>query len=566
LLAATGIVLLTWLLSPLAARREIPLAIPQSTLSFNTANACRVTEEFVAQFPTRVFGSLESRQSSGYLIDALTELGFKVEYSHFDARIEGPKKVGRNILALKEGKETETIVLIAHFDTAPTTEQGAMKNGAAVGVLLELARLFAATPTRRNLLFAFSDAGEWGMLGARELAENYPERDSIVAVLSLDHVSLGELDSLLLEANGQLVGFSPPWLRRLAEDAAETQRLPVAASSGLKEHFERAILISRADHGPFLRAGIPAINLGSTSVDRARARAVYHSAQDTIENIQAASIEIYGRAAERIVAALDGVPSIPSETSGYFRLWGSRFMAPQVMVFLHCLLFLPPAVFFFFYAKNHHGQLSRLGIVRELLAYAGTLLPLLSLYFFVFLARGLRKIPIYELYPATPKDPVLDNPPWGLLGIIFGAAFIIAVTCAIIEKLSFEDFPKPNYSASKLVLLSLMILVVTGAILHNSYWAAAFLLLPAWIWTLIDGARSLRKRSINLLLICAAAIPYFAMLSIHAREFNPGGSLIWYQVLALSTGLFTETGFYLAVAAIALGIRFICIQFHESVA
>ena len=138
------LVLVAWLISPLTGSSYKPLlSTPQFLPSFDASRAFQATEEFVTQFPERILGSVESRQSTGYLREYLERLGYQIEYSHFDATIDGRKQVGRNLLAFKQGQTNQIVALIAHYDTAPTTVQGAMKNGSGVGVLLEIARIFA---------------------------------------------------------------------------------------------------------------------------------------------------------------------------------------------------------------------------------------------------------------------------------------------------------------------------------------------------------------------------------------------------------------------------------------
>ena len=170
-------VLAAWLISPfLLSFREPALPVSNAPLSFNAPEAYRFIQEFVTQYPRRNLGSFESRESTGYIHSHLENLGYSINYSHFDTRIAGRIQVGRNVLAYKQGGSPEILALVAHLDTARTTVQGAMDNGSGVGVLLELARIFAAVPTNRSLLVIFSDGEEWGMLGARDLAESFPER------------------------------------------------------------------------------------------------------------------------------------------------------------------------------------------------------------------------------------------------------------------------------------------------------------------------------------------------------------------------------------------------------
>ena len=554
--------ILPWILS---SREE---ARPQSQipLSFNAANALALAKEFVTQFPSRVLGSLESRQSTGFLQSRLAQLGYAVDYAHFEARISGRTKVGRNVFAYRQGQTPETLVLAAHFDTARTTVQGAMANGAAVGVLLELARVFSDAPTRRSLLIAFTDGEEWGMLGARDLVAGHPFRNHFAAALSLDHVAAGDLAALCLEETGQFKGYAPPWLRVLARKAAEAQGLPVRIPSPLQEHMERALLVSRADQGPFLAQGIPAINLGSLSTDRIRQKAIYHSPDDVIENITFASVEKYGFAAERIARTLDQLPSIPRQSAKAFRVQGSRFVWPSAITLLHILVFLPLPLVFYYHLKNQPGQGLWTLVSRELLACAATVLPFLVLFAGFRLGLAMRLIPQFSAYPATLKDPLLNTPHWGLLGGTFGAAAFIAIACWLVAKFSFLSWPKPLYHASKLALLGIMTITAALALLHNSYWATAFLLLPAWTWALVGPGRTWRKRTGNVVLILAAGIPCYAALWICASKLQMGWNFVWYQVLALTTGMFTPQGYFLAIAAVTLGIRFAIIQAHQQAA
>ncbi len=558
-------VLAAWLLSPfLFSFREPTLPVSGTPLSFNAPEAYGFIQEFVTQYPSRVLGSLESRQSTGYIHDYLEKLGYSISYSHFDTRIASRIQVGRNVLAYKQGRSAEILALAAHLDTARTTVQGAMDNGSGVGVLLELARVFAAEPTNRSLLFIFSDGEEWGMLGARDLAESYPERKRISAVLSLDYVAVGDLGAFCLGETGQFEGFTPPWLRQLVRRAAETQRLPVLGPSGLSEYIERALYISWADQGPFLRAGIPAINLGSESREWRREEEIYHSAQDTIENLRLSSVEKYGRAAERIVRTLDELPAFPQESAKPLMLRDALFLRPVAIAALQIISFLPLAVTFWFYLTGYRKQLSAIAAGREFLAFLATMLPLWIICFLIQLARVLRKLPVYSLYPATVRDPVLQTPSWGVLACIFGVALFAAVFFCIIAIYSFQTLPKPNFNISKLVLLALLLIVVGFALAYNSYWATVFLVLPSWIWALAGSKRSLGGRMTNRILIVSAGILYYAALVVFASRLHLSWNFVWYQVLALSNGLFTETAYLLATAIIAIGIRFLAIQSHET--
>jgi hypothetical protein len=557
---AVIVVAMAWLVSPLLfSFREQALPVSTVTPSFDESRAYGFVQEFVTQFPNRVFGTFESRPATGYLHDHLEKLGYSVSYSHFDARI-GRKQVGRNILAYRQGANPEILALAAHIDTTRTTVQGAMDNGSGVGVLLELAGIFAATPTHRSLLILFTDGEEWGMLGARDLVQTYPERNRIAAVLSLDHISIGNLKAFCLNETGQLKGFTPPWLRQIAREAAAAQALPVRGPTAFSEYLERALLISWGDQGPFLSAGIPAINLGSEAEDRSREKDIHYSSQDTIGNMKQSSIGQFGRAAERIVRTLDELHAIPREASSPLRLWDARYLRAEAITVLQIISFLPLTLALWFLFRNHGGRLTGERAGREFLAFLGTVLPFWILYFAMGLARALRRIPIYAVYPPPPRDPVLESPAWGVLAAVFGTALFAAVVFYIIAKFSFGSMSKPDFHVSKLVLLSLLMAVVAIALSYNPYWASIFLTLPAWIWALTGLKSNPGARALNRIIIVAAGTVYYAALLLYGSRLGLGWNFAWYHVLALSNGLFTQTAFFLATAIIAIGIRFLAIQ------
>jgi hypothetical protein len=557
-------VLFVWILSPLFGFRQTDVSISASPVQFNAARAYGSIVEFVTQCPNRILGSIESRGASGYLGDELEKLGYATDYTRFSARIIRSKEVGQNVLGYKAGHDPEIIALVAHYDTAKTTEQGAMDNGSGVGVLMEIARVLSENPTNRSLLIIFTDGGEWGMLGAEDLATSYTERDRIAAVLSLDYVGIGDLAALRLDETGMLKGFTPPWYRVLALEAAEKQGLPVQYASGLREHLARTFYIPWSDQGPFLNAGIPAINLSSLSVNRDYAKAVYHTPQDTVEKLKISSVESFGLAAERIVRTLDELPFISRGSMDSFRLGRALFLGPKIILFLHTMVFLPLPFCLFFYFRKHCSNMKLAGVGREILAYTATLLPFIIIYPLIGLFRTLRMLPMYALYPATAKDSILENPSWGILGGIFGTAFIIAVLCVLYYMFGFRSYPKQVFNISKPVLLCLLLVTAILALLYNSYWAVTFLSLPCWIWGLVGHSRHSNQRIFHWIWILAAGLPSFAVLWLLAPRFGIGLNLIWHQTLALSSGLFSAPGYFLGAAATAIGIRFMVIQLHSS--
>ncbi|MDR1726443.1 MAG: M28 family peptidase [Acidobacteriota bacterium] len=550
-------------------------AIP---LRFDADGALGMAREFVTQFPTRVFGTLEARQATGFLTDRLAAMGYEVEYSHYDGRIGKSPQAGRNVLALKRGEGDGLLVVTAHFDTARPTVQGASKNGAAVGVLLQLAETFAREKTRHTLLFAFTDGGEWGSTGARELCLNYGGRDKIVAALSLDHVAPGKLAGLRLDATGQLGGATPGWLL-----AAAVQAGVPAPDAGWGEFLRQTFRISQSDQGPFLRAGVPALNLGSVSTDEKRAAAVVHSPADVIDGIEAASVGLYGSTAEKIVRLLDGVRQPPRENLAA-RL--ARGVLPGALLlitlsFAALAWLAPPSATL---AASDAGGKARGGIranrsqvMRELFALSLTCIPLLLVYFGIRLAYAARQFPLYDLYPAVAQDPAMLNPQLKPLAAIAGAVLFFAVAAWVIGRYFLKEWGARDAASSRFALLLALAAVVVGGIAYDASWAFVFLLPAGLLWTLADiwfdggreggaggkrGARAFHA-AVGAALVCAPALTAALALGWLARELGVGWRFYWYQALALATGLFSPAAFLLSAVTVAVGIRLLALHLRR---
>jgi hypothetical protein len=557
----------SWLFSfSFLSFREPAPPLSESAPKFDAAQAFQRAREFVTRYPKRVLGSFEARGSTGYLRQELEGMGYKISYTHFEAILNNRRQVGRNVLAFTQGATPEVVAVVAHYDTAGTTIQGAMDNGAGVATLLELARIFAGPTTRRSLLFVASDGEEWGMLGAADVARNYPGRDRIIALLSLDYVALGELAALELDTAGQRGGYAPPWLREISRAAAESSRLPVREPYGFQEHLERSLLLSRTDQGPFLNAGIPAINLGSRSKDGAREAEIYHSSGDTIENLNVASLEIYGKTAEKIIRTIDEVTDSSrwSKTAAAFRIRGNLYLAQSVITTLHFLTFLPLLAILYFHWMNHAKYLSGERVGRESLEFLSVSLPFFLAYASIFAFRRMGWLPRYSLYPATPKDPVLENPFWGVLVGILALGIIAAVALYFLRRFLIRKLAKPDYYVSKTILIFIFAVLIAIGLQYNSYWTVSFLALPAWIWGLTGIGRGPGGRAGNRIWIIAAGMTYFMLLILYAGRLGLGWKIIWFQTLALANGMFQREGALLALATISLGLRFFAIQSYSN--
>ena len=563
-LVITVAVALCWLSAPLWGGGEsVDPAVSQAPLTFSAEQAFRTTEEFVTQNPRRVLGSLEARQATGYLQDFLQRLGYTVSFSHFDAVVAGRRQAGRNVTAFRAGSAPGIIAVAAHYDTARTTVQGATDNGAGVGVLLELARVFATSPLQHSLLILASDGGEWSLSGAADIAANYPDRRSIMAVLSLDGVSAGELAELRLDLEGQRSGYTPPWLRRLAFRAADAQGLRVVAPSGLREYIQRAFAWSRTDQGPFLNAGVPAMNLGSRSVDEAHAREIYHSQGDTIANLKPESLMKYGAAAERILRSIDELAAIPAGSMKSFAWKDNAFISGWAVAVLQFLAFLPFFAMVGFGWSRCRRSMRAGTVLREVAFLLAWLAPFVLIFSLILFFRLMKFLPLSGLYPPPLKDPLLESPAWGLMTGTLTGALVIGVGLHFLARYLMRGQPR-SLDTSKTLLMTLLLVVVVIALLYNPYWAVTFLTFPALLWGAVGQGRSAGERAAGALVILAAGFIFYGGAILAAKSLDAGWRILWYATLGVSAGMLQWQGFLLAASAMVLGLRFLSFQFSSS--
>jgi Zn-dependent M28 family amino/carboxypeptidase len=193
--------------------------------------------------------------------------------------------IGRNVLGVLPCRDPEyadeIVVLGAHYDHMGETPGGAVwaganDNASGVAVLLEIARMWHENgyAPRRTVLFAAWDAEELGLIGSRHYVEQpiFP-LDSTVAMLQLDMVGAGTAQ-LYIDGGGAL----EPMLLSLADQ--------LGLETSTTNH-------GRSDHGPFLRAGVPANLLiwfgGDDSV------LTYHRPVDVAGNIETPKLDAAGK-------------------------------------------------------------------------------------------------------------------------------------------------------------------------------------------------------------------------------------------------------------------------------
>ena len=228
-----------------------------------------------------------------------------------------PALQGVNIIAVKPGERTEAILVGAHHDTVPGSP-GADDNGAAVAVLLELARVLAPACFRRSIVLAALDMEEIGLLGARVLLPVLLFERRVQGAVILESIAYTATapgsqivpQGMEVLYRGQMArlrrrGVAGDFTaliyngrsRRLARALGETLAYTAGPEAALLLRdpndtplvgplLTRAVPavrnFARSDHAVFWRAGIPAVLVTDTADFR---NPHYHRPTDTAETL-----------------------------------------------------------------------------------------------------------------------------------------------------------------------------------------------------------------------------------------------------------------------------------------
>ena len=166
--------------------------------------------------PHLAIGHLDGKQLAEWLADGKTvTVTLELDGGERD------ESVSDNVIVDIPGTGDGLVIICAHYDTFYNTV-GAYDNGSGTIAVLELARLFAATPPDRSVRLIFFTGEEWHLLGSRHYVSTLTlrERDAIDFVVNLDGLGRGDF----LEAFAGPDAFSFEFRRRVLDHAAATGR------------------------------------------------------------------------------------------------------------------------------------------------------------------------------------------------------------------------------------------------------------------------------------------------------------------------------------------------------
>jgi len=257
---------------------------------FSGESALKYTADSV-NFGPRPAASAALKKLQQYILENLKRCRCEVSEDSFTARTPAGPVAMKNIIARFPGTSGRAIAITGHYDTKVFHDfrfVGANDGGASGGFLLELARVLAGRPRKDDVYLVWFDGeeavGEWsptdGVYGSRHLAARWAADGTAKRLKALINVDMiGDKD---LEIPRE--AFSSPALTRLVWQAA--------ADLGYGKFFSNRTLAIEDDHLPFIKAGVPALDL--IDFNYGPGHSWWHTPEDTLDKVSARSLQIVG--------------------------------------------------------------------------------------------------------------------------------------------------------------------------------------------------------------------------------------------------------------------------------
>lgn len=241
-------------------------------------------------FGPRPSGSAAIGKLQDYIRDQLKSCRCEVSEDRFAAQTPEGAVPMVNIIARFTGQSRQAIVVTGHYDTKRMDGfTGANDGGSSTGVLLELATALAGRSLKQDVVLVWLDGEEavrqWSesdsLYGSRHLAARWAAGGTLDRIRALINVDMiGDRDLGILPE-----GNSTPWLR--------AKVWALAAEMGFSRHFLASGFAIEDDHLPFAERGVAVLDL--IDFDYGPNNSWWHTREDSIDKLSAASLEVVGR-------------------------------------------------------------------------------------------------------------------------------------------------------------------------------------------------------------------------------------------------------------------------------
>jgi hypothetical protein len=545
-------VALPLLIAAFTVTRPAVLPPPGLPPTFDGKAAAAIAAALRTQFQIRTPGSNFDAAAAGWIADQFRPFGLQVGTDTFTTTIPGDGRVTlRNVTATVPGRSPQTIVVMAHRDTAGEGLVVHRDNRSGTAALIEIARAYtnagggAGVRPQHTIVFLSADGGAFGGLGAKRFVEHSREAKNVLAVLNLDTIATSGRPRVEISGPGPhspsstLLGSAVDRISKLAGSSP-------GRTSLFGQLVDLAFPFSLYDQWPFLEHRISAITL-TTAGDRPGSDPP--PAQFDVQRLGQV-----GGAAQALLTSLDQGLELSQGTSSYVYV-ADRIVRGWALALVLVALVVPFAVAsidLFARCRRRHVPLG----------------PAFRAYrrrfgFWLWVGALFELFAIFGAFPggaAVPLDPASsaagDWPRLALTAFVLlaGASWLVARVRLAATRPATAEEELAGQTAALLALGLISLLVIAT----NVYALVLFLpSLHAWLW--LPQVRD-RSRLTRGAVFAAGLIGPALLLGLLGKRFGLGLDTPWYLAELTAIGYVPIVAVVLALAWVAVAAQLLAVS------
>lgn len=304
-----------------------PIILTAQSEPFNADSAYAQVQYLTEAIGPRPMGSANEQRALEWTADKFRAYG--ADSVFIMAVPKGKRGINTSsgvAVGIFPGESDSTIVVGAHIDSDSRDNPGASDNASGTACIIELARIWSATPCRYTLLFAAFGGEEGNLVGSEYFVDHYRDMEDVSLMLNID----------MAGSEGWLIPFidtkthqAPKWL---VEDSYAIDRSLGYNSLDYPTHFfslNNGFPAAGSDHEPFIKKSIPAISFtAGINIDP------IHTPQDRLEFLSKPMLARSGRLVSELIAKYEA-QGIPTENEGHYMLWeifGGQIFIPNWLI------------------------------------------------------------------------------------------------------------------------------------------------------------------------------------------------------------------------------------------
>ncbi len=502
---------------------------------FDGTRAAALARQIVNTAPERTPGSEGDAAVADIVADHFGDATTgAVSEQRYEASYDGEDVDLRNVLLTLPGETDATVLVVAARDAARSP--AAASSAAATGILIELANTFRISH-RLTYVLASVSGSEAGAAGVRELAENIANPSTIEAIVVISQPGAAELHSPFVVASSAGTATASAQLIQTASLAVSQQvDEQVGAPSALTQLARLAFPSGLGDQAPLIADGFDAVAISSAG------ERPLDSADDQPDDVAGGSIDVFGRAVQSTVGALDFSTTAPVHGPRTYLKLGSNLVPGWALVALALALIFPAAIAAVDLCARSLRRGLGVGLAAALVWGAARSLPFVGAVAILYALALVGLVP----RPPFPFDPALYGLGWR------GAAAFVLIAVGVVSSvlvLRSRNVTAAAAPAQSLAACGALAVVACLAIwLANPY--LALLVAPlAHVW-IVASRHGAPWRLATVAATVAAAIPVVVALASVAAALDLGASAPWTFAIMVADG---QIGFLEVAAGCLLG-------------